>query len=145
MFERYTEKARRTIFFARNAASTYGSSQIHTEHLLLGLLSEPNPMWEQLLGYIGKADVFRLELGPEAPPEKRIPTSKEMPLCVAVKDALRFAVEEADNLNRRYIGTKDLLVGLMRIEDCRALQILKACGVEPEKVIDAARKMKGSD
>jgi hypothetical protein len=40
MFERYTEKARRTIFFARYEASQYGSSTIASEHLLLGLLRE---------------------------------------------------------------------------------------------------------
>jgi ATP-dependent Clp protease ATP-binding subunit ClpC len=36
MFERYTEKARRVIFFARYEASHYGSPEIETEHLLLG-------------------------------------------------------------------------------------------------------------
>jgi ATP-dependent Clp protease ATP-binding subunit ClpC len=40
MFERYTEKARRTIFFARYEASHFGSPYIETEHLLLGLLRE---------------------------------------------------------------------------------------------------------
>ena len=38
MFERYTEKARRVIFFARYEASQFGSPYIETEHLLLGLL-----------------------------------------------------------------------------------------------------------
>jgi ATP-dependent Clp protease ATP-binding subunit ClpC len=37
MFERYTERARRIIFFARYEASRFGSEYIHTEHLLLGL------------------------------------------------------------------------------------------------------------
>ena len=37
MFERYTEKARRVIFFARYEASQFGSPYIETEHLLLGL------------------------------------------------------------------------------------------------------------
>jgi hypothetical protein len=41
MFERYTEKARRVIFFARYEASTFRSTEIGTEHLLLGLLREP--------------------------------------------------------------------------------------------------------
>ena len=40
MFERYTEKARRTIFFARYEASQFGCSYIETEHLLLGLFRE---------------------------------------------------------------------------------------------------------
>lgn len=38
MLERYTEKARRVIFFARYEASNYGSPYIETEHLLLGLI-----------------------------------------------------------------------------------------------------------
>lgn len=40
MFERYTEKARRAIFFSRYESSQYGSPYIETEHLLLGLLRE---------------------------------------------------------------------------------------------------------
>ena len=40
MFERYTEKARRVIFFARYEASQFGSPDIETEHLLLGVLRE---------------------------------------------------------------------------------------------------------
>ncbi len=38
MFERYTEGARRVVFFARYEASNFGSPCIDTEHLLLGLL-----------------------------------------------------------------------------------------------------------
>ena len=44
MFERYTEKARRTIFFARYEASQFGSPYIETEHILLGLLREDNAL-----------------------------------------------------------------------------------------------------
>ena len=40
MFEKYTEKARRVIFFARYEASQFGSPSIETEHLLLGLIRE---------------------------------------------------------------------------------------------------------
>jgi ATP-dependent Clp protease ATP-binding subunit ClpC len=44
MFERYTERARRAIFFARYEASNYGSRYIETEHLLLGLLREDHAL-----------------------------------------------------------------------------------------------------
>ncbi len=40
MFERYTEKARRVIFFARYEALQYGSRFIAPEHILLGLMRE---------------------------------------------------------------------------------------------------------
>ncbi len=40
MFERYTERARRVLFFARYEATQLGSTSIETEHLLLGLIRE---------------------------------------------------------------------------------------------------------
>jgi ATP-dependent Clp protease ATP-binding subunit ClpC len=49
MFERYTEKARRVIFFARYEASQYGSPYIETEHLLLGSLREDKVLTNRLL------------------------------------------------------------------------------------------------
>ena len=49
MFELYTEKARRVIFFARVEASQFGSSYIETEHLLLGLLREDKALANRFL------------------------------------------------------------------------------------------------
>lgn len=51
MFERYTEKARRVIFFARYEASQYGSPYIETEHLLLGLCREDRTIKRLLAGF----------------------------------------------------------------------------------------------
>jgi ATP-dependent Clp protease ATP-binding subunit ClpC len=50
MFERYTEKARRVIFFARYEASQFGAQWIETEHILLGLLREDKPLVIRLFG-----------------------------------------------------------------------------------------------
>ena len=49
MFEKYTEKARRVIFFARYEASQFGSPYIETEHLLLGLLREDKALTNRFL------------------------------------------------------------------------------------------------
>ena len=49
MFERYTEKARRVIFFARYEASQFGSPCIETEHLLLGVLLADGPASQALV------------------------------------------------------------------------------------------------
>jgi ATP-dependent Clp protease ATP-binding subunit ClpA len=49
MFERYTETARRTIFFGRYEASQFGSPYIETEHLLLGLLREDKALANRFL------------------------------------------------------------------------------------------------
>jgi ATP-dependent Clp protease ATP-binding subunit ClpC len=50
MFQRYTEKARRVIFFARYEAGQYGSPYIETEHLLLGFLREDRALVKRFLG-----------------------------------------------------------------------------------------------
>ena len=63
MFERYTEKARRSIFFARYEASQFGSPSIETEHLLLGLLREDPGAADELLaryGFIPSGQVIEL-------------------------------------------------------------------------------------
>ena len=49
MFERYNERARRTIFFARYEASSLGSSYIETEHILLGLVRESRWLFGKVL------------------------------------------------------------------------------------------------
>ena len=50
MFERYTEKARRVIFFARYEAAQFGGAFIETEHLLLGVLREDQDLALRFLG-----------------------------------------------------------------------------------------------
>jgi ATP-dependent Clp protease ATP-binding subunit ClpC len=62
MFERYTEKARRVIFFARYDASQYGSHCIDTEHLLLGLMRENFPLISHMIGFGISADAIRQEI-----------------------------------------------------------------------------------
>src|SRR5271163_3661203 len=61
MFERYTEKARRAIFFARYEASQYGSTTIETEHLLLGILREDHGIARKFLNGKGGAQSVRDE------------------------------------------------------------------------------------
>jgi ATP-dependent Clp protease ATP-binding subunit ClpC len=62
MFERFTEKARRVIFFARYEASNYGSPYIETEHLLLGLLREDRAFVPRFLGQTKFDSEIRTEI-----------------------------------------------------------------------------------
>src|SRR6266849_1488582 len=118
MFERYTEKARRVIFFARYEASQYGSAYIATEHLLLGLLREDRALAIRFLGpgptSVGES--IRSEIEGQTTQRERISTSVEMPLSDECKKVLNFAAEEADRLRNRHVGTEHLLVGLLRVE-----------------------------
>src|SRR5256886_9089921 len=65
VFERYTEKARRVIFFARYEASQYGSPYIETEHLLLGLMREDKALANRFLRQQGSIESIRKEIRSE--------------------------------------------------------------------------------
>jgi hypothetical protein len=132
MFERYTEKARRVIFFARHEASQYGSRVIDTEHLLLGLLREAKQI-SLMLGE-GAAQTIRTQIDARVAKHEPIPTSVDLPLSEAATQVLKYAAEEADLLNHRHIGTEHLFLGLLREKDCLAAQVLEPFGVNLEQM-----------
>jgi ATP-dependent Clp protease ATP-binding subunit ClpC len=74
VFERYTEKARRAIFFARYEASQYGTPYIETEHLLLGLLPEDRALPRFAFGSLQSIDPIRKEVEAHITIGKRIST-----------------------------------------------------------------------
>ena len=72
MFERYTEKARRVIFFARYEASQFGSADIETEHLLLGLLREDKALTNRILRSHASVESIRKQMeGHATDPRKK--------------------------------------------------------------------------
>ena len=134
MFERYTEQARRVIFFARYFASQYGSPYIETEHLLLGLLREDRALVKQFLGQSNAASEIRAEIERHITRRERISTSIEVPLTSDSKKILNFAAEEAERLAQRHVGTEHLLLGILRVHGSLAAQILSARGLKPEAI-----------
>jgi len=129
MFERYTEKARRVIFFARYEASHYGSPYIETEHLLLGLLREDRTLAKRFLGEVNSEGGIRAEIERHITSRERFSTSVEVPLTLESKKILDLAGEEADRLGHPHVGTEHILLGLLRVEDSLAGKILEARGV----------------
>ena len=75
MLERFTEKARRVIFFARYEASQYGSPCIETEHLLLGLVREDKALANRYLRAHGSIESIRKEIESRITIRERISTS----------------------------------------------------------------------
>jgi ATP-dependent Clp protease ATP-binding subunit ClpA len=130
MFECYTEKARRVIFFARYEASQYGSPYIETEHLLLGLLREDRALAKRFLGEVNAEEGIRSEIERHITSRERISTSVEVPLTLESKKVLNLSGEEADRLGHRHVGTEHLLLGLLRLEGSLASKILKARGAD---------------
>ena len=133
MFERYTERARRAIFFARYEASHYGSPYIETEHLLLGLMRETKQLTARFLQQ-GGPEAIRQQIETRSGKRSTIPTNVDLPLSNESKRVLAYSAEEADRLNHRHIGSEHLLLGLLREKDCFAAEILRQSGLKLEEL-----------
>jgi len=129
MFERYTEKARRMIFFARYEASQLGSPSIETEHLLLGLFRADVALSLRFLGSHAGLESIRKQINEQAALRERISTSVDIPVSDEGKQVLALAAEEAQQLGHSHIGTEHLLLGLLREEKGVAAQILRERGL----------------
>ena len=115
MFERYTEEARRALFFARYEASQRGSRSIESEHLLLGLIRESRgPVTAILVHFQSSAVAVLREIEVRAPlSDTIVPPSAEIPFSQQVRLALDETREEADRLRHPHIGPEHLLLGLL--------------------------------
>lgn len=134
MFERYTEKARRVIFFARYEASEFGSPSIETEYLLLGLLREDKALANRFLPSSDSVESIRQRVRALTPTREKISTSVDLPLTHESKRALAYAAEETARLSQMFIGTEHLLLGLLRDENCLAATLLRDRGLSLESV-----------
>src|SRR5579875_1428451 len=134
MFERYTEKARRVIFFARYEASQCGSTYIETEHLLLGLLREDKALTNRFLRSHATVESIRKEIEGRTTPREKVSTSVDLPLSHECKRVLNYAAEEAERLSNKHIGTEHLLLGLLREERCFAAEMLQGRGLRLAQV-----------
>src|ERR1700756_1539562 len=146
MFERYTEKARRVIFFARYEASQFGAHAIEPEHLLLGLMREDKTLTGR---FFPRAQIsiesIRREIEGRTLLRERIPTSVELPLAPETKRVLAYSHEESERLQHRHIGTEHLLLGLLREERSMAAQILFERGLRLAAVRDEIARQSGAD
>lgn len=132
MFERYTEKARRTIFFGRYEASQFGSPYIESEHLLLGLLREDKSLVNTFLHSHVALESLRQQVEGQTMIREKVSTSVDLPLSNECKRILAFAAEEADKLSHKFIGTGHLFLGVLQEQDCFAAKLLNERGVTLE-------------
>jgi len=129
MFERYSERARRAVFFARYEAAQAGSAHITVEYLLLGLLREDNGL-RRKLGAGGDGEVRRYVEERCPPAKRRISVSVDLPLDALCKHALNQAAREADALGQREITPDHLTLAVLQADTSVAAQALRARGVE---------------
>lgn len=133
MFERYSEKAKRVIFFSRYEASQFGSPAIDTEHLLLGILREAPDLVASVAGP-DAIQKIREGVREQCPIRDKISTSVDLPFSEAAKNALMSAEKQADQSGNRIISSDHILIALLKEENCLAQRILAELGVTAEAV-----------
>ncbi len=145
MFERYNEKARRALFFARYEASKLGSRVIETEHVLLGILREGEETVLTLLGHFDvKPEDLRREIEGERIFVERVSSTADLPLSEETKKVLAYAAHEAESMVHAAVGSEHLLLGLLKVESCVAMRILSEAGLDVysvrEEIVSMARE-----
>jgi hypothetical protein len=136
LFQRFTDRARRCVTAAQTAARELGHDEIDTEHVLLGLFTEPQGIAAKLLAGWG---VSRDDVVHEI--EERVGrgsgTAKgHIPFTGQSKKALELALRQALSLHHNYIGTEHILLGVIQTDGVAA-QILQAHEVNLAKARDA--------
>ena len=135
MFERYTERARRVLFFARYEASQLGSISIETEHLLLGLIREGKGLTSRIFARSHLSlESIRKDVEGRTVLREKVSTSVDIPFSTETKRVLQHAAEEADRLLHNYVGTEHLLIGILREERSVAASILFEKGMRLNSV-----------
>ncbi|GBD96369.1 MAG TPA: ATP-dependent Clp protease ATP-binding subunit [Nitrospirae bacterium] len=129
MFEKFTERGRKVIIYAREEAEKRQNDYLGTEHLLLGLLREEESLPMLILKKMGlSADELRIEVERNLPTGSNILTFGDIPFTPRAKKVLELAVEEARLLGHSYIGSEHLLIGLIREDAGIAGKILRSLG-----------------
>jgi len=141
VFERYNERARRVLFFARYEASQWGTKSIEAEHVLRGLLREDDSIVARVVSQAGTSKEAILAALDQQPRGRAIPTSVEIPFSAELKLAFVLAAEEANLLGHQHIGPEHLLLGLLHEGRSRAAGILRQQHIDLDGVRDFIRSL----
>ena len=145
MWQRFTERARRVIFFAQEEAGRLGENFVTTEHLLLGLVRENDSVAARILERMGVSlNRIRSEV------ERQVTRGdgrlgQDMQLTPRAKRVIDLAYDEARQLNNNYIGTEHLLLGLIREGEGLAARVLGKLGVDLERTRREVMSLQDND
>jgi ATP-dependent Clp protease ATP-binding subunit ClpC len=145
MWQRFTERARKVVFYAQEEAQKFGEGYVSTEHLLLGLVRESDSVAARVLDQLGISLAKIKREVEEQLPRGDHKSGQEMALTPRAKRVIDLAYDEARNLNNNYIGTEHLLLGLIREGDGLAGRVLAKMGVELEKARKEVMSLQDSD
>jgi len=134
MFERFTDQARRIVALAQEEARTF-NNDVGTEHLLLALIREGTGMAAQALTALGiTEDAARQQVEEVTGRGRQDPRRGRSPFTPWAKKALELSLREAIAIGNSSIGTEHILLGLVRVGEGPATQVLAGLGIDPNRV-----------
>ena len=145
MFNRFTERARKVIVYAKEEARRFNHDYIGTEHLLLGLVREGEGVAAAVLQKLGvDLETIRIEVEKlvQAGPQTQV--LGDIPFTPRSKKALELSAEEARALGHNYIGTEHLLLGLVKEGEGMAYRVLLNLGLDLGKLRNEVMELLGS-
>jgi len=145
MFNRFTERARKVIVYAKEEAKRFNHDYIGTEHLLLGLIREGEGVAAAVLQKLGlDLETIRLEVEKLVQPGPQTQVAGDIPFTPRSKKALELSAEEARALGHNYIGTEHLLLGLVKEGEGMAYRVLLNLGLDLGKLRNEVMELLGS-
>jgi ATP-dependent Clp protease ATP-binding subunit ClpC len=145
MFERLTDRARKVMALANQEAQRLNHEYIGTEHILLGLVKEGSGVGANVLKNLDiDLRKVRLEVEKLVKSGPEMVTMGKLPQTPRAKKVIEYAIEEARNLNHNYVGTEHLLLGLIKLGQGVAVNVLQKMGLDLETVRMEVEKQVGS-
>ena len=129
MHDRFTDRVRRVIYFARDEANRLQHDYIGTEHLLLGIVREGEGIAAKVLNKLD-LDFEQIQQAVESMVKSTGSslTIGEIPFTPRAKRVLSHSVREANELGHNFVGTEHIFLGLIREKEGVAYQVLQAAG-----------------
>ncbi len=145
MFDRFTDRAKKVMSFARQEAMKFNHEYIGTEHILLGLVQEGSGVAANVLKNMNiDLEKIRHEVEKIVKTGPSMVTMGQLPFTPRAKKVLELSMEEASNLSHNYIGTEHLLLGLIRENEGIAAQVLMNLGVKLDEVREEVLEFLGA-
>ncbi|MCK5581657.1 MAG: ATP-dependent Clp protease ATP-binding subunit, partial [Candidatus Omnitrophica bacterium] len=145
MFNRFTERARKVIVYAKEEARRFNHDYIGTEHLLLGLIREGEGVAAAVLQKLGlDLETIRIEVEKLVRPGPQTQVLGDIPFTPRSKKALELSAEEARALGHNYIGTEHLLLGLVKEGEGMAYRVLLNLGLDIGRLRNEVMDLLGS-
>ena len=130
--ENFTPKARHVLSLAQKEAERLRKPQISTEHLLTALIQLEGSVASRVLRELGlETDRVKKTI------EKEIgfgDHTGQITLSPGMQQVIPYALDEARKKGEKAVGTEHLLLGLIRLSNCEAMNILEKLGITPEQL-----------